>query len=122
MSESLPSVSTASPSILDALDILRQDEILCDCVLLSFDGERFPVHRPVMAACSSFFRGLFVHRKRYFSGMDKTISSAMDKTISEISANFSEKSDESKRDNSDEGGGEFNLEVSKVRNVLLYLC
>ncbi|KAK7861883.1 hypothetical protein R5R35_002850 [Gryllus longicercus] len=44
---------------MHALYELRQNHLLCDALIRTEDGEIFPVHRPILSACSSFFRAIF---------------------------------------------------------------
>lgn len=49
-----------SATACDVLSELRQRGQLCDAVLKA-DGIEFPVHRPIMSACSPYFRALFTN-------------------------------------------------------------
>ena len=40
------------------MDDFRRQEILCDTIL-QVDGQEFPAHKNVLAACSEYFLGLF---------------------------------------------------------------
>ena len=45
-----------------SLDSLRLSSYLCDVVIISADGQRFPAHRIILAASSRFFRTMFEGR------------------------------------------------------------
>lgn len=49
-----------SATSCDVLSELRQRGQLCDAVLKA-DGVEFPIHRPIMSACSPYFRALFTN-------------------------------------------------------------
>ncbi|KAH6937902.1 hypothetical protein HPB50_005036 [Hyalomma asiaticum] len=44
---------------MDALWDMRNSGVLCDGLLKTADGGKFPVHRVVMASCSEYFKVLF---------------------------------------------------------------
>nr|XP_057938927.1 kelch-like protein 9 [Doryrhamphus excisus]XP_057938928.1 kelch-like protein 9 [Doryrhamphus excisus] len=47
-------------SVLQGLDAFRENDILCDVVLVAGDSqERFPVHRVIMASSSDYFKAMF---------------------------------------------------------------
>ena len=52
-----------APRVLQQLNSLRREGILCDCVLQVEDKE-FPVHRAFLAACSPYFRALFTSQMK----------------------------------------------------------
>ena len=45
--------------VVKGLSQLRKENLLCDAVLESADGEKFPVHRNVLAAASTYFKAMF---------------------------------------------------------------
>ena len=47
-------------SILTTMNNLRKSNTLCD-VLLKVDGQDFPAHRIVLAACSDYFCAMFTN-------------------------------------------------------------
>ena len=57
--------STASQKAFNVFDELRKNRQLCD-VILKADGQEFPAHRNILAACSPYFRALFTN------GMNET--------------------------------------------------
>ncbi|XP_065837930.1 kelch-like protein 20 [Oscarella lobularis] len=46
-------------SPMKMIEYYRQSEYLCDVVIISEDGQRFPAHRVVLAAASEFFSRMF---------------------------------------------------------------
>ena len=58
----------SSSTRMEAIECYRQSEYLCDVVIISEDGQRFPAHRLVLASASQFFdrmfRGSFVESKK----------------------------------------------------------
>ena len=56
-------VQEHAPRVLQQLNSLRRDGILCDCVLRVKDKE-FPVHRSFLAACSPYFQALFTSQMK----------------------------------------------------------
>lgn len=45
-----------STEAMQTLYDLRQNNLLCDAVLVLADGGRFPVHKAILSACSDFLR------------------------------------------------------------------
>ena len=54
---------TDSHSALPDLDSFRLSNYLCDVVLVSRDGQRFPAHQLTLAAATPFFRSLFTDNR-----------------------------------------------------------
>ncbi|XP_065835833.1 kelch-like protein 17 [Oscarella lobularis] len=50
-------------SALDSLDSFRLSSYLCDVVLVSKDGQRFPAHQMTLAAATPFFPSLFTENR-----------------------------------------------------------
>lgn len=48
-------------SILTTMNNLRKENMLCD-VMLKVEGQEFPVHRIVLAACSDYFCAMFTNQ------------------------------------------------------------
>ena len=51
--------SGSSSAAMETIERYRQSEHLCDVVLISKDGQRFPAHRVILAAASRFFDRMF---------------------------------------------------------------
>ena len=51
--------SSAAISIMKNIAAVREQNIFCDFKLI-VDGEEFPVHRVIMAACSNTFRNMMI--------------------------------------------------------------
>ena len=52
-------------SILTTMNNLRKSNTLCD-VILRVDGQNFPAHRIVLAACSDYFCAMFTNQVKSF--------------------------------------------------------
>ena len=57
--------ASLSQKAFNVFDDLRQNNQLCD-VILQANGQDFPAHRNILAACSPYFRALFTN------GMNET--------------------------------------------------
>lgn len=51
-----------SGKVLDQLNYQRKQGLLCDCTFV-VDGVDFKAHKAVLAACSAYFRALFLEQK-----------------------------------------------------------
>lgn len=51
-----------SGKVLDQLNHQRKQGLLCDCTFV-VDGVDFKAHKAVLAACSAYFRALFLEQK-----------------------------------------------------------
>jgi hypothetical protein len=45
----------------ELLDYFRHNLLLCDAIIQVDDGSRFPIHRVILSASSSYFRALFTN-------------------------------------------------------------
>lgn len=55
------------------LNDLRKAGQLCDAIII-VDGQEFPVHKAIMASCSSFFRALFTNSMRETRQKEVTVA------------------------------------------------
>lgn len=60
-------------SILGSMNTLRKTNTLCD-VVLTVQGQKFPAHRIVLAACSDYFCAMFTNE---VSGDDEGMTSSL---------------------------------------------